>query len=259
MTQRSLHAVTNVYYRSMSCFATVSRQTVPASSAKVSCTKRHLLHHVVQAVHKVCHKDRSQSMVPSPLNRARHTAYSIPISKQVVPYLTRGGTCCLGVSTRKILPLADSSMTNHITWQNPTVSTIPSLLKPQHQSSPWSNHISTGGRPSLTKTQAKLNITKDGRTCTTLMTGWLSINPNPKVWGVGNSIKACRPMCILDREREHIGSIWSRVTYLALPLVAAQSLECRAPRDSQILRLLTVAIGNKQHNQINKQYTFSAY
>jgi hypothetical protein len=32
-------------------------------------------------------------------------------------------------------------------------------------------------------------------------------------------------MCILEKEREHIGSIWSRVTCLALPLAAAQSLE----------------------------------
>jgi hypothetical protein len=59
------------------------------------------------------------------------------------------------------------------------------LLKPQHRSSPESIHISTDGGPSLTKTQAKLNITKDGKTCTTLMTGWLSIttqyNPDPKV------------------------------------------------------------------------------
>jgi hypothetical protein len=38
------------------------------------------------------------------------------------------------------------------------------------------------------------------------------------------NIKACRPMCILEREREHIGSIWSRITYLYLPLIAAQSL-----------------------------------
>jgi hypothetical protein len=37
-------------------------------------------------------------------------------------------------------------------------------------------------------------------------------------------IKACRSMCILEREREHMGSIWSRVTWLDLPLVAAQSL-----------------------------------
>jgi hypothetical protein len=31
-------------------------------------------------------------------------------------------------------------------------------------------------------------------------------------------------MCILEREREHIGSIWSRVTCLDSPLVAAQSI-----------------------------------
>jgi hypothetical protein len=37
------------------------------------------------------------------------------ISKQVIPYCTRGGTCCLGVSTPKIRPLADLSMKNHIT------------------------------------------------------------------------------------------------------------------------------------------------
>jgi hypothetical protein len=60
-------------------------------------------------------------------------------------------------------------------------------------------------------------------------------------------------MCI-EREREHIGSIWSMVIYLALLLAAAQSLARRAPRDFCSLRLLTVAIGNKQHKQKNKQY-----
>jgi hypothetical protein len=60
-------------------------------------------------------------------------------------------------------------------------------------------------------------------------------------------------MCILEKEREHIGSIWSRVTCLALPLAATQSLERQAPEDSRSLRRLTVAIGNKQHKQINKQ------
>jgi hypothetical protein len=69
------------------------------------------------------------------------------------------------------------------------------------------------------------------------------------------SIKACMPMCILERGREHIGSIWLRVTCLALPLVATQSLERRAPGDSRSLRRLTVVIGNKQHEQINKEYT----
>jgi hypothetical protein len=60
-------------------------------------------------------------------------------------------------------------------------------------------------------------------------------------------------MCI-EREREHIGLIWSRVTYLALLLAAAQSLARQASRDFCSLRLLTVAIANKQHKQKNKQY-----
>jgi hypothetical protein len=97
------------------------------------------------------------------------------ISKQAVLYQTRGGTCCPGVSTPKIWSLVDSSITSHITRRNPTISTIPTLLKSQHRSSPWSIHISTDGRPSLTRTQAKPNITKDGKTCTTLMTAWLSM------------------------------------------------------------------------------------
>jgi hypothetical protein len=62
-------------------------------------------------------------------------------------------------------------------------------------------------------------------------------------------------MHILERERQHIGSIRSRVTCLALPLATAQSLACRAPGDSRSLRCLMVAIEDKQHMQINKQYT----
>jgi hypothetical protein len=62
-------------------------------------------------------------------------------------------------------------------------------------------------------------------------------------------------MCILEKERERIGSIWSKVTFLALRLVAVQSLARQAPGDSRSLRRLTVVIGNKQHKQINKQYT----
>jgi hypothetical protein len=60
-------------------------------------------------------------------------------------------------------------------------------------------------------------------------------------------------MCILEREREYIGSIWSRVTCLD-SLLAAQSLTRRALGDSQSLWLLTVVIGNKQQKKINKQY-----
>jgi hypothetical protein len=50
----------------------------PACSAEVSRTQWPLLHHVVQAVHIECHTDGSHRQGSSPLNRARHTAYSIP-------------------------------------------------------------------------------------------------------------------------------------------------------------------------------------
>jgi hypothetical protein len=53
-------------------------------------------------------------------------------------------------------------------------------------------------------------------------------------------------MCILERERENIGSIWSRVTCFDSPL-AAQSLARQALGDSRSLQLLAVVIENKQH------------
>jgi hypothetical protein len=206
MAQRSLHAITKVYYRTMSCSTMVSQQTVPACSAKVSCTNvssctmwfRQLTKYVTKIDHKVlCHPHATEQETPP-------IAYLI--SKQVVPYRTRGGTYCLGVSTPKIQFLVDSSMTNHITWRNPTVSTIPTLLKPRHRSSPRSKCTSIDGRPSLTKTQAKLNITKDEKTCTTLMTAWLGITNQIGTQFLSlrlrYSIKSCRPMCILERERK---------------------------------------------------------
>jgi hypothetical protein len=180
MAQRSLHVVIKVYYKSMSCFATVSRQTAPLAVLRFPaqsgpfCTM--WFRQFPENVTKTNHKDRSHP------HSTEHDTQPIAhlISKQDVPYWTRDGTCCPVVSTPQIRNLADSTMTNHITWRNPTVSTIPTLLKSQHWSSPWWNHISMDGRPSLTKTQAKLNITKDGKTCTTLITAWLSITN--KVW-----------------------------------------------------------------------------
>jgi hypothetical protein len=59
---------------------------------------------------------------------------------------------------------------------------------------------------------------------------------------------------VYTRERKHIGTKWSRVTCLALLLAAAQSLGSQVLEDSQSRWRLTVAIGNKQLQQINKQY-----
>jgi hypothetical protein len=147
----------------------------PACSAKVSRTQWPILHHEVQAVHIEYHINGShrQGHPHSIEHDTQPIAYLI--SKQAVPYQTRGDTCYPKVFTPKIRSLADSSMTSHITWRNSTISTVPTLLKPQHGSFPGPNHISMDGRPSLTRTQAKLNITKGEKTCTTLMTAWLSI------------------------------------------------------------------------------------
>jgi hypothetical protein len=51
---------------------------------------------------------------------------------------------------------------------------------------------------------------------------------------------------VYTRERKHIGTKWSRVTCLALPLAATQSLVSRVLEDSQSRRRVMIAIGNKQ-------------
>jgi hypothetical protein len=51
---------------------------------------------------------------------------------------------------------------------------------------------------------------------------------------------------VYTRERNHIGTKWSRVTFLPLPLDAAQSLGTQVLDDSQSRWRLTIAIENKQ-------------
>jgi hypothetical protein len=65
MAQRSLHAVMKVYYRSMSCFATVPPQALLA-----------VLRFPPQAPLAPC--GLGESPYQFPLLRARHTTYSIP-------------------------------------------------------------------------------------------------------------------------------------------------------------------------------------
>jgi hypothetical protein len=60
---------------------------------------------------------------------------------------------------------------------------------------------------------------------------------------------------VYTRERKHIETKWSRVTCLALPLAAIQSLGSHVLEDFQTRWRLTIAIGNKQLQQINKQHT----
>jgi hypothetical protein len=89
---------------------------VPASSAKVFSWLEPLLHLVDQITSCIFPRTTEQNSQPT----------ASLISKQVVPYQTRGTTYCPRVSTPRTRSLADSSMTNHITWWNPTIPTIPS-------------------------------------------------------------------------------------------------------------------------------------
>jgi hypothetical protein len=140
-------------------------------------------------VKKTGHTDRSHP------HSTEHDTQPIAylISKQAVPYRTRGGTCCPGGSTPKIQSLADSSMTSHVTWRNPNRLHHSNLAQTTASILTRVNSHLDGWRPSLIKTQVKPNITKDGKTCTTLMTAWLSItiqyNLDPKVWGLGTVLK----------------------------------------------------------------------
>jgi hypothetical protein len=93
-------------------------------------------------------------------------AIAFLISKQDVPYRTRGVTYCPGVSTPKIQFLADSSTTsqdgiNHLHHSNccSNHSIDPHTAKSHfYITSRRMEYLNT-----LTKTQAKFNITKDGR------------------------------------------------------------------------------------------------
>jgi hypothetical protein len=83
------------------------------------------------------------------------------ISKQAVPYRTRGVTCCPGVSTPMTRSLADSSMTNHITRWIQSVSTILNLAQTTSSKLTTATSHHDGWKTSTLNTpQVKLNIIK---------------------------------------------------------------------------------------------------
>jgi hypothetical protein len=168
----------------------------PTSSAKVSLWLKPLLHLMVQVTSYVfLHLTKQDSQPTTSL-----------ISKQVVPYRTCDNTCCPGVSTPKAQSLAYSSMTNHITWQNLTISTIPADAQTTTSIlTTVTSHHDGWKTKTLNNNTSQTQHHKDGKTCMTLETAWLSItnqvwNHIPKISGLGNSINACMPMCILERE-----------------------------------------------------------
>jgi hypothetical protein len=132
MAQRSLHAFTKVNPDRLSCFAigfpllgiTLYPQA-PFAIAKVSpcCVSLCTLRPPLAPCGLV------GIAIPVSHFRQGKLTRDFLISQQAIPYRTRGGTCCPRVSTPKTRSLADSSMTSHISWRNPTVSTISNLAQ----------------------------------------------------------------------------------------------------------------------------------
>jgi hypothetical protein len=133
-----------------------------------------VVHADQKVCHKVCHMYDTKNVAHPHSSEQDTQPIPFLISKQAIPYRTHDGTCYPGVSTPKIRYLADSSTTCH------------DDISHLHHSNHCSNHNIDphysqltsrwmGDHNTLTKTQAKLNITKDGKTCTTVKTAWLSI------------------------------------------------------------------------------------
>jgi hypothetical protein len=131
------------------------------------CVEQLILGHAydefTQNVIKTDHNDRSHP------HSTEHDTQPIAylISKQAVPYRTRGDTGCTGVSTPMTHFLVDLSMTNHKLWRLQPSPPFQTLLKPQHRISPRSHHNTTDGRPTLsTLNTSQTQHHKDGKTCT---------------------------------------------------------------------------------------------
>jgi hypothetical protein len=143
----------------MSCFAMVARQMAPLAVMRFPthrgpfCTM--WFRQFTQNVIKTDHKDRSHPH--STEHETQPIAYLI--SKQVVPYRTRGGTYCPRVSTPITRSLVDSSMTNLITWWIPTISTTPNLAQTTALNLTMVTSHHDGWKTNTLNTQHKSNST----------------------------------------------------------------------------------------------------
>jgi hypothetical protein len=107
MAQRSLHAVTKVYYLSYAKLCQGSTQY--HSIAKVSQGSQGTMAPLAPC-------ELGRVIMPNSHSSEQCTLPTTSlIIKQVVPYRTRGGTYCPGMPTPMTRSLGDSSMTNHIT------------------------------------------------------------------------------------------------------------------------------------------------
>jgi hypothetical protein len=77
--------LTKVYYRSMSCFAMNSLAKAPVAVLRIL-QQSPLLHHVVQADHKVCHMYDTKNDARPHSTEQHIQPIAFLISKQTIPY-----------------------------------------------------------------------------------------------------------------------------------------------------------------------------
>jgi hypothetical protein len=124
------------------------------------------------------------------------------ISKRAVPYWTRCGTCCHGVSTVMIRFFTDLRMTNHITWRIPT-SFHHSKPCSKHSIEPHHSHLTSrrmDDQHSQHSTQVKLNIIKMKR-----LVRWLKTPGQSNATNHKNSILKYEGLC---NQLMHVTSVY---------------------------------------------------
>jgi hypothetical protein len=141
------------------------KQMVPACSAKVSYTN-------VPSCTTWERNFTKYDVISHPIEQDTLPIVFL-ISRQAVPYQTRGGTCCHGLSTPKIRSLADSSTTcydsiNHLHYSN---------HYSNHNINPHTvnSHLDEWETTTLSQRHKLTQHHKGWKTCMTLKTAWLSI------------------------------------------------------------------------------------
>jgi hypothetical protein len=173
MAQRSLHVITKVYYRSYArlCYGS---------------TQYHSIANVFRGSHgtmaSLAPREPRRVITSISYSSERFTLPTVPlISRQAVPYWTHGVTYCPGVSTPQTRSLVDLSLTIHIMWWIPIISTISTHAQTTTSIlTTVTSHHDEWKTKTLNNNTSQTQHHKDGKTSTTLMTAWLSITN--QVW-----------------------------------------------------------------------------
>jgi hypothetical protein len=175
----------------MSCFAMDSRTNRPSCSAKVSWTNDPSCTMWLRHVTKY---DTKYDVNPHSNEKDKLPRVFL-ISKQVVPYQTCGGICCLGVSTPKIQSLVNSSITCHdgINHLHHSIHCSNHNIDPHTVKSHLNGWETTtlSQRHKSYSTSQRIKDLYDTQDCMAKQI-YRDTNPNPKGIKVGIQFKGCK-------------------------------------------------------------------